>query len=863
MGIQLKLFLAFVFFLEFSVLGAPAGAPVIRVDGKVAGGPWVAREFPASITMSTTFSGGSIYYTLDGTTPSSASTKYLDPFAIFSTKTIRAIAYTSNGAQSALADPLEVRIVPFYTLTLANPAGTIGLSPLPESGGRYPQGATVQLTAVGLAGWSFMFWEQDLSGAENPKNIFIDGPKSVRAVFGSPITIISSERGTIHTAPAFASGTVIRNYTDVKATPVPAPGFYFREWTGRLAGAAPTAQLFYHTQPNAVLGGIFDPLPAGTATFTATADHGGEVAVFDHMRNGAPKSYYDVGSLVFAHARPANGFAFAGWSGDFSGMENPITMKLDASKVVHASFLRGGSLTVVKTDGGNVSRSPNENVYTLGTVVTLNAAPLPGFTFVEWSGAINSRDNPVSVTVTSNLTVNARFAAQPWNADWSRPVSLAPLLAGTTNKVLAGSLRAFDPLGGILWEEDPGAGYGYYPQNMAIDPDGEAHILFYAENPVTNEDFSGLISYSVGGEWTDAMNFGSDLVARDLSIGHDGALFVGLDLATESWGSILRAIGPNGTLRWEYRVNVSVTTSPVFEELRRPAIRLDGTAIMTGFQANYRLYAQSAQGQSVFARQLEFGNRGGARGPGVIDYKGANVSVNAEVVLGSGGGYVIEGDGSLMSFDNNGNTVWRFKTLDVLNVPSIGADGALYLGSVNSGNVYAVNADGTLRWRSRPGLGGYGAPAIGADGKVYIADAYGLYALGAADGVKTKEFRGASRLRDPIIAGSNLYTSGLTRLYALDVGGAANSPWPMRNANPEQSSAVRNVSPPLGMTLRLTGGGEMVLVVRGQPGASVRIFSGEDLARMQFDLEVVLSDSGEFVTPLFAGAQTRFFTARQ
>jgi hypothetical protein len=47
----------------------------------------------------------------------------------------------------------------------------------------YSYGTTVELTAIPASGWMFDYWDGDLTGSENPKNILMDGDKVVNVYF--------------------------------------------------------------------------------------------------------------------------------------------------------------------------------------------------------------------------------------------------------------------------------------------------------------------------------------------------------------------------------------------------------------------------------------------------------------------------------------------------------------------------------------------------------------------------------------------------------------------------------------------------------------------------------------------------------
>ena len=78
---------------------------------------------------------------------------------------------------------------------------------------------------------------------------------------------------------------------------------------------------------------------------------------------------------------------------------------------------------------------------------------------------------------------------------------------------------------------------------------------------------------------------------------------------------------------------------------------------------------------------------------------------------------------------NPGHEKWTFTADNVLAYPVIGADGTVYAGSIDH-DLWAVNSDGSLKWKFATGNYITGSPAIGADGTIYIGSQDGnLYAL--------------------------------------------------------------------------------------------------------------------------------------
>jgi outer membrane protein assembly factor BamB len=78
--------------------------------------------------------------------------------------------------------------------------------------------------------------------------------------------------------------------------------------------------------------------------------------------------------------------------------------------------------------------------------------------------------------------------------------------------------------------------------------------------------------------------------------------------------------------------------------------------------------------------------------------------------------------GFLYAINPNGTLKWKFATgtkADFSSSPMIGGDGAIYFGS-GGGNLYAINQDGKLRWKCAVGHMRLFSPAIGSDGTIYV-----------------------------------------------------------------------------------------------------------------------------------------------
>jgi len=163
-----------------------------------------------------------------------------------------------------------------------------------------------------------------------------------------------------------------------------------------------------------------------------------------------------------------------------------------------------------------------------------------------------------------------------------------------------------------------------------------------------------------------------------------------------------------GTIRWEQRYSASIESSLV----------VDG---------NGTIYF-------IFGGVLQATNPDGTK---KWEHPVGN-SYGAPAIGDDGTIYVNTTDGLMIAVHSNGKEKWRFTRngpgklrgvwRPVFSSPAIGPDGTIYTGSFDDYFIYAVNPDGTEKWRYDTG-GIVFTPTVGPDGTIYFGSDSLLYAL--------------------------------------------------------------------------------------------------------------------------------------
>lgn len=281
---------------------------------------------------------------------------------------------------------------------------------------RDPVGPTVQygevvlLTPQPAVGSVFAGWSGDLAGMANPASIAMYGDKTVTAIFNEAencsLDIITQGSGSVTADPDLETYECGTNVT-LKASPE--LGHIFSGWSGSVTGTSNPINVI--VGQNTQVTATFTAAPERKLTITTNGN--GEVNI------NPSKSGYLHGESVTLTAVPGDGANFTGWGGDATGSTNPLTIVMDGDKAISANFeAKTYRLTVYILDGGgSVTTNPQGMEFSHGTKIQLRAYPSEGFYFAGWSGDLVSKSNPVWVTITDDMIINAAF--QPGTATYS------------------------------------------------------------------------------------------------------------------------------------------------------------------------------------------------------------------------------------------------------------------------------------------------------------------------------------------------------------------------------------------------------------------------------------------------------------
>jgi outer membrane protein assembly factor BamB len=256
--------------------------------------------------------------------------------------------------------------------------------------------------------------------------------------------------------------------------------------------------------------------------------------------------------------------------------------------------------------------------------------------------------------------------------------------------------HAFDRAGEVSWAYQ--SEFHVVESSPIIGPDGTIYLA--ASSPLGPGGALAALNPDGSEKWR--YDVGSGLPFSP-ALGHDGTVYVGADNGT------LYALDRVAGLKWQMALG-AVNSSP--------AVGGDGT-LYIGAGGSYQALNPD-DGSQVWAF---------APAAGEAD---CTPSVGRERV------YLVSTSNELYALDRQGTKIWTFaaeeeeeREVHFSSPVTIDGAGVIYAGT-KEGELFAVNPDGSLRWRLPLPEGGVVliGPAIGSDGTLYVGAGFNLYAVG-------------------------------------------------------------------------------------------------------------------------------------
>jgi len=278
--------------------------------------------------------------------------------------------------------------------------------------------------------------------------------------------------------------------------------------------------------------------------------------------------------------------------------------------------------------------------------------------------------------------------------------------------------------------------YGYGDVvNASIADDG---IIYLA-----SKSLLGIIAMSSDGMelWRNYKQATSHDLSTPL-IGTDGNICL-----ADNWG-YLTSYNANGD------INYSINVTDSYYGLTTPAIDNNGTIYTTNayFSA---FYALSSDGELEVSEQI-------------LDEQGTS-----KPAIGADGTVYFTTNKALHAYTPEGVEQWSVSLGGTDSSPAIDSEGIIYVGSY-SGYLYAINPDGTIKWKFLAGGKIYSSPVLDFDGNLYFGcNDSKLYALSSTGNEIWTYTTGDSILSSPAIASEGVVFFGSNDgyVYALRLDG--------------------------------------------------------------------------------------------
>ncbi len=452
--------------------------------------PAGAYTSPQSVTISDATSGATIYYTTNGTTPTTSSAVYSGPITVNSTDTLEAVAVAAGDTNSAVATST-------YTIsqTAAKPTFSV-------PGGTYSSAQSVTISDA-------------TSGATIYYTTNGSTPTTSSAVYAGPITVSSSETleafavksGDTNSAVASAAYTITPTKTVSTPTFTPPAGTYTSAQSVSISDATSGATIYYTAN--------------GTTPTTSSAVYSGPITVSStEMLEAIAAAPGDTNSAVASAAytitqpTTVSTPTFSPPAGTYNSAQSvsiscatsgaTIYYTTNGTTPTTSSAVYSGPITVSSSEtleaiavkSGDANSAVGSAAYTIGSSAPPPTVSTP--TFTPPAGAYTSAQ-PVSISdATSGATIyyttngttpttSSAVYSGPITVSATETLEAIAAVTGDTNSAVvsaAYTISSVPPTVSTPTFTPPAGAYGS-PQSVALSDASAGATIYYTTNGTT------------------------------------------------------------------------------------------------------------------------------------------------------------------------------------------------------------------------------------------------------------------------------------------------------------------------------------------------------------------------------------------
>lgn len=292
----------------------------------------------------------------------------------------RVLVVTSNATYTAQFAPDN------YNITVVSADNNMGSV---FGSGSYPYNSTTTIAAMANSHYHFAQWSD--GNTENPRLVLVTGDASFMAQF-APDNYTVSVSSSDNTMGNVSGGGSYAYNTSVTLTATANAHCHFVQWSD---GNTDNPRVILVTG-NVAYTAMFAADPTYTITvFSDDADMG--------TVSGGGIFYQGENAVLVA--TPTTHHTFSHWSD--GSTDNPHTITVSGDATYTAYFIN--TMYQVNVSSSNLAAGSvsGGGMYEYGTLVTVEAFPTAGYSFVGWSNG--SSDNPYTFTVEGDVTLVASF----------------------------------------------------------------------------------------------------------------------------------------------------------------------------------------------------------------------------------------------------------------------------------------------------------------------------------------------------------------------------------------------------------------------------------------------------------------------